>query len=157
MSRWRMTFWLDDQNERDYAVGQAIAALKTERKFVSTVRDGIRLMLDLRAGRTDVLFELFPHLANTLHPPVPLSNTREIEYRLEQLQQAVLNHARPLPAAPAAVKSLAAGSAGLQPLAAFKPLLAPTFDDDDTVVIRRDSSAGSTAAANFLDSVLGLQ
>jgi hypothetical protein len=166
MSRWRMTFWLDDQNERDYAVGQAVVALKAQRKFVSTVRDGIRLIVDLRAGRTDVLFELFPHLADRLQPPPPAPDTSELERKIEQLQQAIVNNALALPAPPAsypmmqpALQFLSSGSGGIQPLTGFKPLSAPSFDDDDqdTVIIRRDVSADGKAANNFLDSLLGLQ
>ena len=76
MSRWRVTFWLDDEKESDWAVGQSIRALKLERKFVGTVRDGIRLIVDLRAGRTDTLFSMFPWLLDTLKPtPAPPSPT----------------------------------------------------------------------------------
>lgn len=41
-------------------IGETIEELKQERKFAPTIRDGIRLINDLRKGKLDVLFELFP-------------------------------------------------------------------------------------------------
>lgn len=48
-------------NKRDEAgLAKLIEDLKGQRLFASAVRDGLRLITDLRAGRTDVLLELFP-------------------------------------------------------------------------------------------------
>ena len=58
--RLRFTFWLDMHKSDEAAIAETIADLKSQRSFVSTIRDGIRLICDLRAGRLDVLFELFP-------------------------------------------------------------------------------------------------
>jgi len=41
-------------------VADTIANLKKDRRFAPTVRDGIRLVADLRQGNLEVLFELFP-------------------------------------------------------------------------------------------------
>ena len=55
------------------AVAEHIQKLKSERAFTSTIRDGIRLIVDLRAGRVDVLRELFPDivakLSGNANPP----------------------------------------------------------------------------------------
>jgi hypothetical protein len=58
--RLRFTFWLDMLKEGELAVAEAIQKLKVDRLFAETVRDGIRLVCDLRDGKLDVLFELFP-------------------------------------------------------------------------------------------------
>ena len=58
--RLRFTFWLDMQKADEAELADTIEELKQKRTFVSTVRDGIRLICDIRAGRIDVLFELFP-------------------------------------------------------------------------------------------------
>ncbi len=53
-------FWLDLKKPEEYILADTIFELKRRRAFVSTVRDGIRLIVSLRQGRVDVLFELFP-------------------------------------------------------------------------------------------------
>ena len=58
--RLRFTFWLDMLKEGESAVAETIDTLKKKRLFAETVRDGIRLVCDLRDGKLDVLFELFP-------------------------------------------------------------------------------------------------
>jgi len=58
--RMRFTFWLDLNKEDEYEIAEEIELLKRKRTFSQTIRDGIRLICDLRAGRTDVLRELFP-------------------------------------------------------------------------------------------------
>ena len=58
--RLRFTFWLDMLKSDEHELADQIEVLKQERSFVSTVRDGIRLVTSLREGKLDVLFELFP-------------------------------------------------------------------------------------------------
>lgn len=58
--RLRFTFWLDMLKQGEAAIADAIDSLKDERLFSQTVRDGIRLIMSLRSGKLDVLFELFP-------------------------------------------------------------------------------------------------
>lgn len=60
--RQRFVFWLDIEKDHEADIAAAIDGLKQKRSFSKTIRDGIRLIVDLRAGRTDVLFELFPLL-----------------------------------------------------------------------------------------------
>jgi hypothetical protein len=60
MSRIMFRFWLDDtKSDENELIGQ-VDNLKQDRSFTSTIRDGIRLVCDLRDGKLDVLFELFP-------------------------------------------------------------------------------------------------
>lgn len=58
--RIRYTFWLDILKGEEAEIAESIETLKDERKFAPTVRDGIRLINNLRKGKLDVLFELFP-------------------------------------------------------------------------------------------------
>jgi len=58
--RQRFCFWLDSEKEDEFALAEQIVNLKKARRFVTTVRDGIWLMLSLREGEWDVLNERFP-------------------------------------------------------------------------------------------------
>ena len=86
--RMKFMFWLDvTKRGEDELIGQ-IEDLKRERLFAKTIRDGIRMICDLRAGQTDVLFELFPWVKDTLQsaPPAPVEKgLQEQITRLEAL------------------------------------------------------------------------
>jgi hypothetical protein len=58
--RLRFTFWLDMRKADEAELAETIETLKLNRSFAATIRDGIRLICDLRAGQTTILFELFP-------------------------------------------------------------------------------------------------
>jgi hypothetical protein len=60
MARGRFTFWLDFRKDDELVLAETIDDLKRKRGFASAIRDGLRLIVDLRAGQLDVLFELFP-------------------------------------------------------------------------------------------------
>ena len=83
--RIRFTFWLDMQKMDEAAIAEIIDQLKQNRSFVATIRDGIRLVADLRAGRTEVLFELFPWIRDTLQPAPAEQGLQEQIARLEAL------------------------------------------------------------------------
>jgi len=53
-------FWLNIDKPNQLEIADTIELLKNERSFTQTIRDGIRLVCDLRNGKLDVLFELFP-------------------------------------------------------------------------------------------------
>lgn len=55
-------FWLDVTKDDQHLLTVALDKLIRERKFAANVRDALRLYLDLKAGNTTVLFELFPLL-----------------------------------------------------------------------------------------------
>lgn len=67
--RLKFTFWLDDMRPDESDLITYIEELKAQRKFVTTIKQGLRLMRDLREGGVDVLFELFPHLKSRLAGP----------------------------------------------------------------------------------------
>lgn len=65
-------FWLNLLNPEEAELARRLNELKSKRKFTSTLRDALRLMLDLQAGNTTVLKELFPHITAALaHMPTP--------------------------------------------------------------------------------------
>ncbi|MGB7341462.1 MAG: hypothetical protein WBC91_21375, partial [Phototrophicaceae bacterium] len=53
-------FWLNAKSRQDQTLIELVNQLKNKRSFTQTIRDGIRLVCDLRNGKLDVLFELFP-------------------------------------------------------------------------------------------------
>lgn len=58
--RLRFTFWLDVNKDDEAEIADKVEDLKRGRLFAQTIRDGIRLICNLRDGKLDVLFELFP-------------------------------------------------------------------------------------------------
>lgn len=58
--RLMFRFWLDMFKSEEAAIADQVEILKNKRSFTQTIRDGIRLVCDLRNGKLDVLFELFP-------------------------------------------------------------------------------------------------
>jgi hypothetical protein len=161
--RLRYTFWLDLNDQEESQLAEHIDQLKTQRSFAKTIRDGIRLIADLRAGKLDVLFELFPwtgaaFLAATTQPPIVHSpSSDEIKREFASLKDLILRtNALPIGDGPV--------PAPQSPMAlsnAPKPLNVPKFelprfdDDDDTLVIEKDTRTDS--AQNFLNSMLRLE
>lgn len=84
--RLRFPFWLDLNKPDEAEVADAIAILKEQRSFSKTIRDGIRLICDLRAGQVDVLFELFPWVKETLTQTISAAPTTALERQLERLE-----------------------------------------------------------------------
>lgn len=82
-------FWLDDNRPEEKELIQEIKSLKKNRSFAATIRDGIRLMRDLRQGKTDVLRELFPWVIEEKNAPPPLQ-IEDILSAFQQSQQASL-------------------------------------------------------------------
>lgn len=60
--RIRENFWLDVNKPDERALADLIDRLKQQKQYAATVRDGIWLVDDLRNGRLDVLFSLFPYV-----------------------------------------------------------------------------------------------
>jgi len=65
--RRNVTFWLDERHGLDSDLLRYVRQLKAAREFSSAVKDGLRLIRDLRAGNLDVLFELFPWIERALY------------------------------------------------------------------------------------------
>ncbi len=169
--RLRFTFWLDMLNDIEQDLADYIETLKTQRSFVKTVRNGLRVMRDLQAGQVEILFELFPwikaeFIAGVMpKPDTDPSGNEKIRKELEQIRDLLLRNSTPPIVASEAptgnIRMLTANGAAAPgaPRALNVPALTlPTFDDDedgDTLIIGRDTSVDS--ALNFVNSMLALQ
>jgi hypothetical protein len=162
--RLRFTFWLDLLKPDEEQLADQIEQLKTDRSFARTIRDGIRLICDLRQGKLDVLFELFPWVRaefmeyiQSLQPQKSPAEL-DIQQQLERLEQIMLKQGNMLIDTPALVKMLTNNGTGLKPLQVTKTITAPAFDDDDDdlLVLRKDCNAGNQSAINFIKSAFAL-
>src|SRR5258705_6764678 len=88
--RLKFMFWLDVSKPDEFALSEQIEELKQRRSYVKTIRDGIRLICDLRAGHSDVLFELFPWIRSELMSPTLTVNDSQLQYEIAQLKQLIL-------------------------------------------------------------------
>lgn len=157
MARKRYNFWLDDKRADDWPVNDLITKLKAAGQFTRAIREGLRLWVDLRANRTDVLYELFPHMK----PQVSGggaggdgSDTARIAAMLElfMAEQKQKNGYVMQSALPAPVQ-------GTGNLKGLKAIAAPTFEDDDLpmIVTSEKKVDGLQIAKNLVGSVLGLR
>lgn len=90
-------FWLETDKELDSELAGKLEALKKARKFAATVRDGLRLILDLRDGRTELLFSMFPMLHEKLQPiaaPPPGGGGEAFDELKTMLQIALANQSK---------------------------------------------------------------
>jgi hypothetical protein len=130
--RIKHTFWLDVTKTEEYQLAEAIEDLKTKRSFTRTIRDGIRLITDLRAGNTDVLFELFPWVKERLTPhQTPL----DLALLIEQFQKTMAT--REIAAAPGTFPVLAT------------PLEKPKVSLNEAEAIKRTTQNTLAAIAEF--------
>lgn len=162
--RVRLPVWLDLNKQDEAFIADEVADLKNNRRFASTVRDAMRLILDLRAGRLDVLLMLFPWIQEALTPAATPPDTENLERQIAELKQLMIEQGgnridpdAPMVAAPPPKLS------GLQPLGSMKPIagsnrslpLPLDDDDDDMLVLKKDTR--TDASQNFLNSMIGLQ
>jgi hypothetical protein len=142
--RLRHTFWLDLNKPDEEKLAETIDELKEKRSFAKTIRDGIQLVCDLRKGRVDVLFELFPWVKAEFLAGV---GDKAMQQQLERLEKLLIeqgNQPLPLPAP----KRMSVSQFDL-----------PRIEDDQEnltglVEIRRDTSTDATQ--NFLNSLSSL-
>ena len=64
--RMMFRYWLDATKDEELALADFCEELKESRSFVSTIRQALTLIRDLRAGRLDSLFALFPWILGWL-------------------------------------------------------------------------------------------
>ena len=141
--RLRFTFWLDVQKRDEAVLAETIETLKQNRTFASTIRDGIRLVCDLRAGQTEVLFELFPWVKDALQPALITSVDRGLQDQIARLEALLL----------------AQGNVPIQsPLAAATPEKSSRQSTKSLVEVTASSGKASAEAVakNFLSSMKGL-
>jgi len=136
-------FWLDANKDDELLLMEDIDDLKYRRLFSKTIRDGIRLIIDLRKGNLDVFLELFPQFKERLD-----GNGGELIEKMNRLemllQQREASGARP-------------NTNGGPKKIGLGALDVPRIDDDDedTLVIKKDTS--THASENFLRAMFALQ
>jgi hypothetical protein len=146
-ARIRQVFWVDLNKPEQAWLAERIVELKSQKSFARTVREGIRLVCDLRQGKTDVLRELFPWVleqdtvekeGTDRQTPAPAEDsTAQLIARLEALI-AEREQAKPT----------------FTPLAPVAP--SPPKDDEIELEIKQDSS-GSRSAYNLIQQLNDMQ
>ena len=131
------TFWLDLKKSPEEALSDEIELLKNKRSFAKTIRDGLRLMIDLREGRVDVLRELFPWVSAKLQSPSTPGND-DLKKQIDFLTQLILAQ-RP----DDGMKMIEQGRG--TPVRTPRPSVAPKPEYIEPVVVEVDTSS------SFLD------
>ena len=149
MARGLFKFWLDFDKDEELLIAEEIDHLKKNRTFTKTIRDGIRLIGDLRRGRVAVLFELFPWVKAEflagVQPPVDdrlLQQLKRIEHQLIEQGNTPIH--------------LPARIGGPKPIS-VPQLSAPNLDEDDHMLIKIKQDTSTDSVQNFLNSVFALQ
>lgn len=153
MARFRCEFWLDGNKDDELLLLETIDELKQKRSYSSVIRDGIRLIVDLRAGRIDVLLALFPWIESKIKKSG--KGDSDLERRLDELQRLIMAQGG-IPAPPPDYPVM-------KPVGSPKPLnlpkaSLPRFDDDEageTIVLKKGKDSG--AGLNFINAALSLQ
>ena len=140
--RLMFRFWLDIVKDAEYHLAEYIMELKHQRQFASTIRDSLRLIMDLREGRTDALLEMFPFVREAIQ-----KESRGIEQQLTRLEKLLLDTGNTPIAMPTGPKAMN-----------IPALTAPIYDDDDTLTatVLKVETDGKASAANFLKSAFAL-
>ena len=89
--RMKFMFWLDSTKEDEDKLIEQIEKLKLDRLFSKTIRDGVRLICDLRAGQTDILLELFPWVKESIHTTPPLTSEQRLQEQIARLEALLLS------------------------------------------------------------------
>lgn len=140
-------FSLSIHDKHDRAVRKIVEGLRKRGKLSQSIRDGLRLLNDLRRGRTKVLLELFPDIIERLCPPEPKTDD-DLKNEIVALRRAIAEQGRGIP------DSRDNGFPEMQP--AFKPLasmkkMSKPVDDDD-VIEKKQVIGDMTATDNFFAS-----
>lgn len=135
--RVMLRFFLDKHKADERELWHEAESLKKERQFAPTLRDGLRLMSDLRAGRFDALFDLFDWIPGWIETEVE----RRINERMVNTNDRLAR--------------IEAELAMLKTAPALRPVAAP--DDDGLLVVTKAKSDGKASAENFLSAAFSLQ
>ena len=159
--RIRCNFWLNLGKPEEEEIADKIEVLKSNRSFTSVIRDGIRLICDLRDGNLDVLFELFPWVRveflkymEDVQPKPVVGKSMDLSPEVEKYLREILDKLDNPPAS-TGLQSVMGGSKQLN----TPQFAAPEFDDDDDdlLTVQKDTSSGKNIAENFLKSLMSLQ
>jgi hypothetical protein len=154
--RMRYDFQLNVAKADEQAIAEQIAVLKDQGLYSKTVRDGIRLVSDLRDGNLDVLFALFPWVraefleyVGAVQPPKSEAEAA-IAKQLARIEELLANDKSLSPV------ELGQGGGGPRKMNA-PSVPAPKVDDDDSDLLQvKKSDSGGASAQNFLNSAFNL-
>lgn len=144
--RLMYNFWLDINKPEEEEIADTIENLKDTRSFAKAVRDGIRLIWELKQGKTEYLFQLFPWLRAEI-TPTPLvfaaDYQPQVSSQLKRIEQMLLEQSQTPPLGTdlngGGIKRLNVGSTA-----------PPSFDDDDMPDLKkRFAEAGGKVAIKF--------
>lgn len=144
--RRQFKFLLYQDIEMELILTDFIQRLKKERRYVTVLRNGLRLMGSLMERDLSVLYELFPWIREAIltdnPPPTSAPDSGDIQRQIEAAVEAGVQKAMlSLPALPAGelvaapVKESAASTNTLGQGVTFTA--PPSDDDDDTVVVTK--------------------
>jgi len=136
-------FWLDMSKSDEVELAEEIEILKQQRLFSETLRDGIRLICDLRAGRTDRLFAMFPWLVGEVDRKAD-AQSLAIQQELERLWSVL------------ASQSVASGTQGDLQLAPTSGFAAASSGEDE-IKLQVKATKNGASGKNFLSSLMSLQ
>ena len=86
--RKRYEFWLNLNAETEYEIAEIADELKAQRGYASAIRDGLRMVWELRQGRVDTLVKLFPWIVERFQPQ---ANANELTALVEQVKSMMVN------------------------------------------------------------------
>lgn len=83
-------FFIDANNPGEAWLGFELARLLRIKRMSTVIKAGLRLVLDLQAGRTDELFRQFPWARERLQPATPALDTSDLQQQIAELKALLL-------------------------------------------------------------------
>lgn len=154
--RMRFDFQLNVANPDEYAIAETIAWLKAGKLYSKTIRDGIRLITDLRAGSLAVLFELFPWVQAEFLEYMASIQPPKSDTEVELQQQLLRIEALLSPSGNSTPTSGRGGGKSMTPEPVANTMSEDNDDDLDLLTVKKSSTTGDVAQ-NFLNSLKQLQ
>lgn len=100
--RVQFKYWLNITNDTEAALADFCEYLKSKRLFTQTIREGLMIINDLRAGRLDSLLSLFPQVDDLIEQEVQKrlatrknggsgDGTGNLDQKLERIEKLLLS------------------------------------------------------------------
>jgi len=154
-------FWLDLRKDYEDWLDETIHTLKQERTYSQTVRDGIRLIVDLRHKKLDALLELFPWVENWIESEVQrriAERSISIQSRIDRLEGQLDAMSRmQQPQLEAGSERRMLTDNGQRPMLPGPQKNADDEDDTALLTVKKARGDNGQSAENFLKSMMNLQ